>query len=586
MSSYLTELCRFHQRMLLDPGSDMPREGMSSELVSFALVLDEKGNVAGVDDLRTSKGRPIRMSVPAAVVRSSNKTPNFLWDNSGFVLGVDAKKPAGDNRKKHENFKKFHTEMLFGVDAPEAVAMLGFLSRWTPEMLAGLELGDALQNGNIVFRLEGADTFFHQSPALMDVWMRPFNEAGSEIAVEPHPKIKGVAGAQPTGGSIVSFNLPAFRSYGKEQNANAPMTKAEAKAYTSALNYLLQYDNGQMVRVGDTSMVFWAEKPHPLEKKISMLFNIPLPDNEEESTQDEEKIGLLRDVLTAIRNNEPISGFVEEGTRFFVLGLAPNAGRISIRYWMDSTLKDILRHAARWYNDLSIERAFPDQPEYPSLRWLLTNAVAQGGKAENIPPELAGQLAKCAMFGGRFPESVYLAILQRIRADKEMGISAKGSRTGYFRAALLKAFFCRNRNMKEDRMRTLDKEEANIGYRLGRAFALLEKTQKDAIGRDVNASLSKRYLGTASSTPGAVFPTLLRLSEHHVAKLVLGGKEWYGTFFNKLMQEILEGMTSFPATLSLDDQGRFFLGYYNQDREFYRKKTEKTETENAGTADE
>lgn len=575
MSSYLTELCRFHERMLRDPDSDMPREGLSSELISFALILDDAGNLVGVDDLRNSKGRPARMSVPAAVVRSSNKTPNFLWDNSGYILCVDDKKPDADNRLKHERFKAFHEKMLFGVDDREAVALLAFLSRWTPDQIESPKLRDFredIQTGNIVFRMEGSDAYFHQSPALMDIWMRPFTSGSDEIFGDAHPKIKGVTGAQPTGASLISVNIPSFRSYGKEDNTSSPLTKAQAKAYTTALNYLLQYDHGQVMRVGDTSMVFWAEKAHPLEKEMNRLFDIPLPADKEESPQDGDRVALLRDVLSAIRNGEPVSNYTEEGTRFFVLGLAPNIGRISVRYWLCSTLKELLRHAARWYDDLSMERPSDKLPEYPSLRWLLVNAVAQGGKAENIPPELAGQLAKCALLGSRFPESVYIAILQRIRADKKVD---------YCRVALIKAFFCRNRNMKEDGMRSLDKEETNIGYRLGRAFALLEKAQKDANGggqkpKGKNApdtgSIASRYLGAASTTPGAVFPTLLRLSKHHVTKLVSSGKEWYETWYNRQMEDILEGMTAFPAVLSLDDQGRFFLGYFNQQRDFYRKK--------------
>lgn len=569
MPSYVTELVRFYERMVADPFSDMPKEGMSSEKISFALVIDADGNLVSISDLRSEKGKPARMDVPAAVVRSSNPTPNFTWDNTGFVLGIDGKGKPEQTEIKHNRFKEFHRKILSGIDSSEIRAFLAFLDKWEPEMFADLDLAAVMLDANVVFRLNGERRFLHESPVVQEAWQRSREAALEKIALT-HPKIKGVAGAQSTGASLISFNCPAFTSYGKEQNASAPMTEKDAKAYTTALNYLLQREHKQTAHIGDTAIVFWAEKPHPFEQSMDMLFDVPvLCDN---APQDEERIKLIRDILSAIQRNESLHGIVPgEGTRFYVLGLAPNAGRLSVRYWLVSTLEELLRHAGKWYADIAIERQRENEPEFPPLWRLLAQSIAVQKESKNVSPKMAGQLAKCVLFGGRFPENVYISILQRIRVDKDVN---------YFRAALLKAFFCRNRNKQEDWMQTLDKEETNIGYRLGRAFALMEKAQNDALGK-VNSGIRERYLSAASTMPASVFPTLVRLSQHHVTKATKeGGKTWYENYYGKNMGEILDGISHFPATLSLDDQGCFFLGYYNQRNDLYRKKNAET-TENA-----
>lgn len=565
MSSYINALCDFYERMTTARDPDMPPDGMSSERISFALVFDKSGTMIRVDDLRDDKGDPVRLTVPAAVVRANNYIANFLWDNTGFCLGVDGKGKADKTAGKHAAFKDLHKKMLEAEDDIHAKAFLLFLNKWTPEQFSQIDQHDAMLDGNFVFRLDGDNCFLHDVPKMREIWQKANDDKIDKISLT-HAKIKGVFGAQSSGASLISFNHNAFCSYGKSkdnQNESAPMPERSAKAYTTALNYLLQKENHQMVRVGDTTMVFWADIPTPLEKKMDVLFGLPLP-SATENPQDNEKVALVRNIFEAIRQNRPLGGLIEnEGTKFYILGLAPNAGRISVRYWLVATLGDLLRHASRWYDDLVIEKQYPSDPDFPPLWLLLAKSIAVQGETRNIPPVMAGQLAKCVIFGGRFPENVYVTILQRIHADKEIN---------YFRAALIKAFFCRNRNKKEDWMQSLDRDETNIGYRLGRAFALMEKAQIDALGKEVKATIRERYLGSASTTPGAVFPSLIRQSQHHITKLTKDGKAWAEPYYSKLMGEILDGMTKFPATLSLDDQGCFFLGYYNQRNDFYMKK--------------
>lgn len=579
MSSYLNELCRFYERMTGDPASGMPPPGMTAEQISFALILSEDGELVRVEDLRDSKGRSMRCFVPASVKRSVNIASNFLWDNTGYALGVDGKGKAERTAQTFTAFRDLHATLLAQSESTHAKALLAFLKKWDPELFAALDVRDALLDSNIVFKLRGDDRFLHEVDTLKELWLHALNGGESEtrgvclvtgrsgpIALV-HPAVKGVTGAQSSGAALVSFNCPSFTSYGKEQNANAPVSASAARAYTSALNYLLQREHRQTVRIGDTSMVFWAEKASPAETLFSDVFDFdPPPDAE----QDKDQLQRLKGILLALRKGMPLHEAdkeLESGARFYVLGLAPNAARLSVRFWLTDTLEVLLKHVSRWYEDLRIERRFPDsEPEFPPLRLLLVRTVAAQDKAANIPPEFGGQTARCLLSGSRFPENVFAAIIQRIHADKQVG---------YFRAALIKAYLCRNHE-EEKNMSTLNEEEQSMGYRLGRLFALLEKTQKDALGT-VNAPLRERYIGSASATPLLVFPLLLRLTQHHVTKAGKLKSAAYETVFNKRMGDILGEMTDFPAVLPLAEQGRFMLGYYHQTNALYRKKTDADE---------
>lgn len=583
MSSYLNELCRFYERMTSDSSSGMPPEGMTSEQITFALVISEEGGLVRVEDLRASKGKAVRMFVPAAVKRSVNVASNFLWDNTGYVLGVDSKGKKERSAQTAEAFRTLNRTMLADCKSPHAKALLAFMDKWKPEDFEALEEREALLDSNVVFKLKGDTCFLHESDELKDVWLKSL-ESGNNNAEQgiclvsgrkspialTHPSVKGVVGAQSSGAALVSFNCSSFTSYGKEQNANAPVSEGAARAYTSALNYLLQREHNQTVRIGDTSMVFWADKASPAETFFGGFFDVSaLP----ESEQDKEQLARIKGILTALRKGTTLNEAdkdLDSGVRFYVLGLAPNAARLSVRFWLTDTLEILLKHVSRWYEDLAIERQFPDsEPEFPPLWMLLVRSVAAQGKSENIPPELGGQMARAMLSGSNLPENLFAAVLQRIHADKKVD---------YYRAALIKAYLRRNKKEEKD-MTTLNTDDQSTGYRLGRLFALLEKAQKDALGT-VNAPLRERYVGAASATPRLVFPMLLRLTQHHVTKARKTSFDGYETVFNSRMADILGDMTDFPAVLPLHEQGRFMLGYYHQTNAFYKKNNESAGSEN------
>lgn len=577
MSSYLSELCRFYDRLSADPESGMPPEGMIAEQISFALVISEDGKLVSVQDLRDGKGRAARFFVPAAVKRASNVASNFLWDNTGYALGVDGKGKPKRTLQTAESFKMLHRKLLASCDDVHAKALLAFLAVWRPEMFEELDEKEALLDSNIIFKLRGHEKWLHEAEALQKIWhssLKPEREGtdtsvclitGERGLVAPtHPSIKGVPGAQSSGAALISFNCPAFTSYGKEQNANAPVTENAARAYTSALNYLLRREHRQTVRIGDTSIVYWTDKADPVETMLASLFDLAPASA---PPQDQAQLDRLKGILKNLRKGCPLNEADKElnsGARFFILGLAPNAARLSVRFWLTDTLEALLKHLSRWYEDLSIERQYPgSEPEFPPLWLLLLRTVAAQEKSENIPPALGGQMARAVFSGSNLPENAYAAALQRIHADKMVN---------YFRASFIKAYLCRNKHEEKD-MTTLNRDEDNIGYRLGRLFALLEKAQKDALGT-VNAPLRERYIGAASATPRLVFPMLLRLNQHHITKAQKGGSEGYEIWFHKIIGEIVGSISAFPAVLSLEDQGRFMLGYYHQVTALYAKKTD------------
>jgi CRISPR-associated protein Csd1 len=373
--------------------------------------------------------------------------------------------------------------------------------------------------------------------------------------------IKGVWGAQTAGANIVSFNDRAFESYGKRerQGENSPISQSASFAYTTALNQLLRKDSSQRLQVGDASTVFWADRPTELETSIVDIFGEPPKDDPDRNVR------AVASLYRAIDN-----GLMEkdEGkTRFFVLGLSPNAARIAIRFWHHATVADMAARIRQHFDDLAIVRSERDPP-YPTLFRLLVSVATQG-KADNIPPNLGGELMRSILADLPYPQTILAAAVRRVRAEHEVP---------YPRAALIKA--CINRDtryskpsMKEELKMSLDESNVNVGYRLGRLFAVLEKIQEEA-NPGINATIRDRFYGAASSTPVTVFSTLLKLKNHHLSKLDNRGR---AVNLEKRIGEIIEGIGDFPAQLPLVDQGRFAIGYYHQRQDFFKKHDTSTE---------
>ena len=369
-----------------------------------------------------------------------------------------------------------------------------------------------------------------------------------------HTAIKGVWGAQSSGANIVSFNLDAFKSFGKEQGYNATVGVKSEFAYTTALNTLLAKGSLQRIQVGDASTVFWAERKHDIEDWFADIFGEPAKGDSE---QDNAAIKAL--FKAPAIGATPV---FDDNTIFYVLGLSPNASRIAIRFWYAGTVAAVEGHIRQHFKDISIERA-PHHPEYLSLFRLLVSTALQS-KSDNIQPNLAGDFMRAILAGTPYPTTLLSSAIRRIKAEREVT---------YPRASLIKAILARNArfyetNPKEEVGMSLDTSNTNTGYRLGRLFAVLEKIQEEA-SPGINATIRDRFYGSASSVPVAVFSHLMKLKNHHIAKLESKGR---AVNLEKIIGEIVDDIKDFPSHLSLDDQGRFAIGYYHQRQDFFKKK--------------
>lgn len=567
-----------------DPSRRLPAFGLEEKEIPFVLQIDADGHwLPPIQDKRRKEGKKLlgrRYLVPAAVKRSSGVAANLLWDTAEYVLGVDTRGKPERVAEQHAAFRA-RIEALpdEALSLPGVAAVRKFLAAIDLAAFAADPLWPEITESNPVLGLQLQDEIglVCQHPAIALAATAITDEADAETAFclvsgEPapvertHTAIKGVWGAQSSGANIVSFNLDAFNSYGKRQGANAPVGKPAAFAYTTALNHLLARDSRQRVQVGDASTVFWAEKPSDFETLPADLFGEPPKDDPDRGTR------ALDTLYRSINTGHFVSD--DDGTRCHVLGLAPNAARIAVRFWQTGTAAELGRRLRRHFDDLNVARG-PNDPRHLSLFRLLT-AIAVQGKADNIPPNLGGEIVRAVLVGEdvAYPAALLNAAVGRCRAEQ---------RVTHARAAILKA--CIDREIRRANRASpstpekefppmLDTENPSAAYRLGRLFAVLEKIQEEA-SPGLNATIRDRYYGAASSTPVAVFTTLLRLKNHHLGKLSPGRR----VNLERLIGEIMSGIADFPRQLPLPEQGRFALGYYHQRQDFYTRKPESNTSE-------
>jgi len=574
----LQSLCDYYQRKCSDPQAHMATPGFERKEIPFIIEIGADGNLIQIEDTREGEGKKKRAKaylLPQGFKKTSGVVANLFWDNAEYVLGLDTKgKPARVAEQHHTfvaNIKSLPETVR--ID-PEVRAVLAFLNQLDLEVCSDLPHWQEIleKNPNMSFKLHGNMELICQRPAVVEeIRKRQVSDQTSGDAClitgendeseRLHTSIKGVWGAQTAGANIVSFNMNAFNSYGKKQGENAPVGKRAAFAYTTALNHLLRKDSPQRLQVGDTSTVFWADRPSDLETGIPNIFGEPKKDNPDSNVRAVES--LYRAINKGLLQND------EGLSRFFVLGLAPNAARIAIRFWHHSTVAEMATRIKQHFDDLAIERSERDPP-YLSLFRLLVSTATQG-KADNIPPNLGGELMRSILEGLPYPQTLLAAAVRRLRAEHEIT---------YARAALIKA--CINRStryrqasIKEELKMSLDENNLNIGYRLGRLFAVLEKIQEEA-NPGINATIRDRFYGAASSTPVTVFSTLIKLKNHHISKLENRGR---AVNFEKRIGEVMNDIGDFPANLSLVNQGRFAIGYYHQRQNFFNKSSASTEGE-------
>ena len=589
---------------------ELEKPGWSPVKVSWGLELDADGQVkslllmGGTD----AKGKQILrvMKLPDPVKRSSGVAANFLCDNSAYVLGVDAKGKPERTRECFAACARKHQDVLKDVRHPTAKAILNFFERWKPENAAchpaiQPNLEALLKGGNIVFvthDAEGELQLAQNVPEIRRAWDEAY--ANSDDAVMGrclvtgeegpiailHPSIKGVMGAQSSGASLVSFNAPAFESYGKEsardnqgQGRNAPVGKYAAFAYGAALNYMVGQADFHG-RLGDTTLVYWAEGAEPAYGSAFMAMMGMGGEDKNEITQKE-----LSGVLTALCQGHTVKWAnvpLNPENRFYILGLAPNASRLSVRFFLQDSFGAFVTHYQKHQERLNIVRPAFDERETLSMWALLRETVNPNSRDKSAQPQLVGEMLRAVLTGSLYPSALYTQTEIRLRAEKEIN---RG------KAAIIKAYLLRNVvEQQKDQTHVykevldveLNEQSTYLPYRLGRLFAVLEALQleafKDNNNRDSkpNTTIKDQFFSSACATPVVAFPIIVDRAQKYLRKLKAKNKEGLARYYSGMMDEIIGNFgESYPAHLSLEDQGIFQIGYYHQRQRMYAKKEEK-----------
>jgi CRISPR-associated protein Csd1 len=618
----LQSLYNYYQILLKDDSLDIAPPGYSAANVSFALNLSPEGELREIIPLsskyfdgKKEKERNFRrMIVPEQAKKASGIVSNFLCDTVAYVLGI-SEKEAKDPKyaeKRFEAFRQYNIEILSKADSPAARAVIAFLQKHDPQKskkhpVIARQLEGLLEGGSMIFQVQGRDVI--DDPKVKRAWeeyklgqegveMQCLVTGEVEAIARLHPSIKRVRGAQPTGASLVSFNERAYESYNrmKGQGLNSPVSQRVASGYGVALNYLLSEQNpNRQIFLGDTTVVYWAESE---DKRYASAFYTFLnpeyleAETEVNKTKDrrkrdkdaEKKMGEVAEKIQKVKALDiaALRADLDESTRFYVLGLASNVSRLAVRFYLTERFGVFAKRIMQHYEDLKIQKEFPNQPDYLSPYRILAECVSPKvtRRDEEVKQSwslLGGALMRAILTGAPYPEGLYAAMLNRIRHDSDeekRSVKINYVRAAYIKAHLLRKYRRQDHNPYQEALQmSINESFTHPAYVLGRLFAVLEKAQREAIGQNINATIKDRYFTSACATPASVFPTLLRLAHHWTAKAEYGGVS------DRRIQDLLGMLDAkpFPSRLTLDEQGVFVLGYYHQRAAFYAKNGEKTE---------
>lgn len=564
------------------------KQGWCSAKVSYEIELSKEGEIKNIICLKIEEERgkktvirPQNLLVPEMVTRSSGVSANFLCDNAKYLLGISQEKDEKDKKRAEECFlaaRDKHLSLLNHVEGEMAKAICLFFQNWKPEKAMEYpkiseNWEDITDGGNLIF---GMGTHYAQDDMqIKRIWdnrKMEINQEAKGICLVTgeqeeisriHRGIKGVPGAQSSGAALVSFNAPSFESYGKEQSYNAPVGKYAEFAYTTALNYLLS-DRKNSLQIGDTMVVFWAESGKTDYQDAFLECMEPPVDNQEE----------LKGLFERIQEGKPIiikGNELNPEQRFYILGLAPNAARLSVRFFYENSFGKILKNISEHYKRMEIIKPKWEENQYLGVQEMLFETVNKKSTDKKPISNMATMTFRAILSGDRYPARLYSDTLIRIRAEQDE------KKLSWKRMSIIKTYLIHNYKWKEgENYMGLNEESNDIAYVLGRLFSVLESIQADA-NPGIQATIRDRYFNSACGTPASVFPVLIKLKNSHMKKIGRekeGTKKYYEKLFADIMWKINE-QEGFPKRLSLEEQGKFALGYYHQIQKKYEKREEK-----------
>lgn len=567
---------------------EAPEDGWELADGNLGIVLSKEGAIENIipllrEEKRTIGGKekmvflPYEFKLPLRVVRSSGVEANFLSDNASYILGCDGKSKLEKNKERFEAAQKLHLTLLLESSSPSAKALCQFFNYWDIEKAEDnafiKENIKLIEEGrNIVFLYDGK--FIHEDPEIIEIWNDYYNNneglkeqiclvsGKKEPIARLHGKIKGLPGAQSSGANLISQNAEAFISYNlKDTLPGAPIGKYSSFSYVTAMNMLIS-DRKRRIMLGDIMLLSWAENAED-EAADTFYFCFNPPDE-----SDNHK---LTEIFKRVEEKLPVSGVTLE-RRFYILGIAPNAARVSVSLFIESDFGSILSNIYKHYQRLEIEKPSFEKRDYLTPYFILNETINKNSKNAKPNPQHITGLTRAILLGERYPYALYQAIIQRVRAEQ-------GSRkVNYPKAAMLKA--CLMQYLPENERKvfkmSLNEESSNKPYLLGRLFSILEEAQQKA-NPTINTTIKDRYFNSACANPSIAFPQLLKLYQTHLSK-VRKDSSGTGIYLDKKTQDILGRLnvedSPFPKSLNLNDQGLFILGYYQQTQSRYTKKEE------------
>jgi len=595
----LQDLVRYYEILSAEEDSTIPKIGYGTVNVSFSLNIDDDGNLINLTSCKVAVGKKTiakPMTVPEPVKgRTGTKVlPDFLYGNSSYVLGFDNKGKPERTKACFEAFKQHNISILRNAQCKEADAVIKFLEKWSPEKALdnpaiNENLEEIYKGAVFIFRYYGKDV--HNVPSIKQAWMEYKNQSSGSIVQQClvtgksapiailHPTIKGLYKGQSMGNSLVSYNEPAYESYNtskkKRQGLNGPVSEYAAFAYGTALNALLADENHKLL-LGDTTVVFWAETTSVVYPDMFSLFldcsQLYISEEEKKiirSPVAEKTVKIVLEKITQGKKADIDAVYkeaIDKNIRFYILGMSPNAARISVRFYLKGTFGNFIEKIEQHYEDLSIQKQFDSDMPYIPVWKILGETISKVSDDKAVSTYLSTSLMRAVLLGEDYPNSLYQTILLRIHAEQDIN---------YYKASIIKACLLRKarktgNNMYKEVLSLSLNENTNIKvYHLGRLFAVLEKVQRDA-NPGIKSTIRDKYFSSASTTPAATFPTLLSLAQHHISKLD------YGVYYDKMIGEIMDKLevedNPFPKNLSLDEQGIFYLGFYHQRNLLYKGK--------------